>query len=155
MLPSRPKRHRPRITGTCLKNPGPPDHDTFGAKARDHGSLKAHALKVVRRSLGKQLGDLITLAREFRGKHDVVSSLYGKGSGIILPHSFLSYEVLLLKRVPRQSYNGTWAPIQRISLRISRIRILSRCYSAMIVSEGNLYSFVRELYLYIPSITRS
>ena len=66
------------ITGTCLKNPGPPDHDTFGAKARDHGSLKAHALKVVWRSLGKQLGDLITLAREFRGKHDVVSSCMEK-----------------------------------------------------------------------------
>ena len=46
-------------------------------------------LKVVRRSLGKQLGDLIKLAREFRGKYDVVSSLYGKDSGIILPAQFL------------------------------------------------------------------
>ena len=46
-------------------------------------------LKVVRRSLGKQLGDLIMLAREFRAKHDFVSSLYGKDSGIILPAHFL------------------------------------------------------------------
>lgn len=46
-------------------------------------------LKVVRRSLGKQLRDLITLAREFRGKHDIVSSLYGNDSGIILPAQFL------------------------------------------------------------------
>ncbi len=46
-------------------------------------------LKVVRRSLGKQLGDLIKLAREFREKYDVVSSLYGKDSGIILPAQFL------------------------------------------------------------------
>ena len=46
-------------------------------------------LKVVRRSLGKHRGELIKLAREFRGKYDIVSSLYGEESGIILPAQVL------------------------------------------------------------------